>query len=176
MFTVRCLPLRAEFTFYSESDYSTFHLLSPTFQKCRIFVPNVTLCAFRARCCGVLYPTVFRYFSLIFPFLKRKKSGKRSNNERINDGAWEFRVLLDCLIAWKSWELKVESWKVSGCGSNFQFSTFNFQFVKHSSNISFSFFIQSSNQRGCPKIKGHSLLHIILRYYDFFLYLCFLLS
>ena len=167
MFTVRCLPLRAEFTSYSVRDYSTFHLLSPTFQKCRIFVPNVTLCAFRTQCCVVLYCIVFRYVSLIFPFLKRKKSGKRSNNERINDGAWEFRVLLDCLIAWLCfcWYVDTliccESDKLINLstdndkrGSNFQFSTFNFQFVKHSSNISFSFFKQSSNQSGCPKIKG----------------------
>ena len=39
----------------------------------------------RARCCIVLYPVDFQCVSLIFPFLKRKKSGKRSNNERIND-------------------------------------------------------------------------------------------
>ena len=128
MFTVRCLPLRAEFTFYSESDYATLRHLSSVFRYCRIFVLNVPQCAFRTQCCVVLYPIVFRYVSLIFPFLKRKKSGKRSNNERINDGAWELRVLLYCLIAWKSWELKVESWELSGWGSNFQFSTFNFQF------------------------------------------------
>ena len=47
--------------------------------------PNIPLGAFRARCCVVLNPIVFRYVSLIFPFLKRKTSGKRSNNERIND-------------------------------------------------------------------------------------------
>ena len=35
--------------------------------------------------CVVLYPVDFQCVSLIFPFLKRKKSGKRSNNERIND-------------------------------------------------------------------------------------------
>ena len=34
-----------------------------------------------------LYPVDFQCVSLIFPFLKRKKSGKRSNNERINDDA-----------------------------------------------------------------------------------------
>ncbi len=48
---------------------------------------NVPLCAFRARCCVVLYHIVFRYVSHRFPFPKRKTSGKRSNNERINDDA-----------------------------------------------------------------------------------------
>ena len=40
-----------------------------------------------ARCCIVLYHIVFRYVSLIFPFVKRRTSGKRSNKERINDDA-----------------------------------------------------------------------------------------
>ena len=62
--------------------------LSSTFPYCHLFVSNVTLCAFRTRCCVVLYPIVFRYVSLIFPFVKRKQKGKRSNNERINDDAW----------------------------------------------------------------------------------------
>ena len=51
---------------------------------------NVPLCAFRARCCTVLYYIVFRYVSLIFPFLKRTKKGKRSNNERRNDDGRTF--------------------------------------------------------------------------------------
>ena len=51
---------------------------------------NVPLCAFRARCCAVLYYIVFRYVSLIFPFLKRTKKGKRSNNERRNDDGRTF--------------------------------------------------------------------------------------
>ena len=86
--SVRRLPFRAEVTFYSAMDYVNFRHLTSMFQKCRIFVPNVPLCSFRTRCCVVLYFIVFRYVSLIFPLLKGKTMGKRSNNERINDDAW----------------------------------------------------------------------------------------
>ena len=82
--SVRRLPLRAEVTFlFCEG----LHHLTSTFRYCRIFVPNATLCALRARCYVVLSFIVFRYVSLIFPFLRRKTMGKRSNNERINDDA-----------------------------------------------------------------------------------------
>ena len=81
------LPLRAESTFYFVRDYVTFRHLSSSFRKCRIIVPNVPQWAFRTRCCVVLSFIVFRYVSLIFPFLKGKTSGKRSNNDRINDDA-----------------------------------------------------------------------------------------
>ena len=80
--------------------------LSSTFRYCRIFVPNVPQCAFRARCCVLLYHIVFRYVSHRFPFVKRKKSGKRSNNDRINDDAWERLheclnvLMLECVNAW----------------------------------------------------------------------------
>ena len=84
-FSVRHLPLRAEVTFYSVRDYANFRQLTPPFRKCRIFVLNVLLFAFRVRRCAVLYPIVFRYVSLIFPFVKGKTMGKRSNNDRIND-------------------------------------------------------------------------------------------
>ena len=112
-FPVRRLPLRAEVTFYSVKNYVTLNYclnawmckwLSKKYSNnqairqssdrsgCRIFVPNVPLCAFRARGCVVPYSIVFRYVSLVFPFLKRKQKGKRANNERINDDAW--------VIAW----------------------------------------------------------------------------
>ena len=84
-FSVRHLPLRAEVTFYSVRDYANFRQLTPPFRKCRIFVPNVLLFAFRVRRWVVHYHIVFRYVSLIFPFVKGKTSGKRSNNDRIND-------------------------------------------------------------------------------------------
>ena len=51
--------------------------------KCEISLFNFQF--LRARRCIVLYPVDFQCVSLIFPFLKRKKSGKRANNERIND-------------------------------------------------------------------------------------------
>ena len=57
-------------------------------------------------CCVVLYHIVFRYVSLFFPFVKGKKSGKRSNNDRINDDAWERLheclnvLMLECVNAW----------------------------------------------------------------------------
>ena len=133
------LPFRAEVTFYSVEDYATFPQCSSTFRKCRIFVPNVPLSTFRARCCVVPYPIVFRYVSLIFPFLKRKKSGKRANNERINDDAW--------VIAWRrkseNWKLKIEKWLAHHLSKyfNFQFSPFNFR--------------QSSNQRLIILVKLH---------------------
>ena len=85
--SVSRLPLRAEFTFYSVRDYANLLYLTPPFRYCRKLVPTVPLCAFRARRCAVLYLIVFRYVSPIFPFLKRKTMGKRSNNERINDDA-----------------------------------------------------------------------------------------
>ena len=82
--SVRRLPLRAEVTLlFCEG----LHHLTSTFRYCRIFVPNATLCVFRARCSVILYSIVFRYVSLIFPFLRRKTIGKRANNERINDDA-----------------------------------------------------------------------------------------
>ena len=86
-FSVRRLPLRAEVTIYYVRYYANFRQLTPPFRKCRIFVPTVPLCAFRARGCVVPYCIVFRYVSLVFPFLKRRKKGKRSNNDRINDDA-----------------------------------------------------------------------------------------
>ena len=47
---------------------------------------NFQFSIFTLHRCVVLYPVDFQQcVSLIFPFLKRKKSGKRSNNERIND-------------------------------------------------------------------------------------------
>ena len=48
---------------------------------------NFQFSIFTLHRCVVLYPVDFQCVSLIFPFLKRKKSGKRSNNERINDDA-----------------------------------------------------------------------------------------
>ena len=102
--SVRRLPLRAEVTFYSVKDYATFRYLSLKFRKCRMIVPNVTLCAFRARCCVVLCLIVFRYVSLIFPFLKGRTMGKRANNDRINDDTWkrlhECLCIVDMLIRW----------------------------------------------------------------------------
>ena len=82
--SVRRLPLRAKVTFLFCEGLR--HLTS-TFRYCRIFVPNVPLCAFQARCCVVLYHIVFRYVSLVFSFLKRKTIGKQSNNDRIIDDA-----------------------------------------------------------------------------------------
>ena len=92
------LPLRAEVTFYSVGDYATFRHPSSSFRKCRIIVPNVPQWAFRTRCCVVLSFIVFRYVSLIFPFVKGKTSGERSNNDRINDDA----TMTDysCLNVW----------------------------------------------------------------------------
>ena len=58
-----------------------------TFPKVSYVYPNIPLGASRARRCVVLNPIVFRYVSLIFPFVKRKTMGKRSNKERINDDA-----------------------------------------------------------------------------------------
>ena len=88
LFSVRRLPLRAKVTFYSVRDYAILPHLAPPFQKCRISVPNVPMCTFRALCCVVPYLIVLRYVSLIFPFLRRRTMGKRSNKERINDDAW----------------------------------------------------------------------------------------
>ena len=51
--------------------------------------------------CVVLYPVDFQCVSLIFPFVKRKKSGKRSNNERINDDPWVIAWMLDCVTSWR---------------------------------------------------------------------------
>ena len=71
----------------------TLRQLTPPFATVPIvshICSNVPLCAFRARCCAVLYYIVFRYVSLIFPFLKRTKKGKRSNNERRNDDGRTF--------------------------------------------------------------------------------------
>ena len=102
--SVRRLPLRAEVTFYAVINNANFRQPSSTFRKCRIFVPNVPLCAFRARCCVVLCLIVFRYVSLIFPFLKGRTMGKRANNDRTNDDAWkrlhECLCFVDMLIRW----------------------------------------------------------------------------
>ena len=92
------LPIRAEVTIYSVRDYVIFRYLSSPFRKCRIIVPNVPQWAFRTRCCVVLSFIVFRYVSLIFPFLKGKTSGKRSNNDRINDDATTTDY--SCLNVW----------------------------------------------------------------------------
>ena len=66
------------------------------YRLCSFSISSILCQMLLRHCCAVLYALCIMFFSHRFPFRKGKTMGKRSNNDRINDGATT--VLQLCLI------------------------------------------------------------------------------